>query len=227
MLIHKRRRHAWACPKHLGWECRGNSSLFPALRQPGFPGCALRAYPRMTVGRCLFPDEGRSSLGAGLRAQLVCGIHVCGGRRPSGGLRRRGTQARRTASAPHLSNDREAAGLPVRMMRVVRVSCGRRYSRRDGGRTASYRFLFLQFSRPTVFCAKRLKLLAKISGFPPNLHTRPSNKMWCNFWFALRAKSGSRPSPGTRVCGRPFHRGLAEQRKRPRLWAGGACWFEA
>jgi len=25
-----------------------------------------------------------------------------------------------------------------------------------------------------------LKLLAKISGFPPNPHTAPSNKMWCN-----------------------------------------------
>ena len=160
-------------------RCSGNTSLFPALRQPGFPGCALRAYPRMTVGRCVFPDEGRSSLGAGLRAQLACGIHVCGGRGPSGGLRRRRTRARRTASTPHLSSDREAAGLPVRMMRFVRVSCGRMYGRRSGGRTARRGILYLQFSRPTVFCAKRLKLLAKISGCPPNLHARPSNKMWC------------------------------------------------
>ncbi len=127
----------------------------------------------------LFPDEGRSSLGAGLRAQLSCGIHVCGGRGPSGGLRRRWTRARRTASAPHLSSDREAAGLPVRMMRFVRVSCGRMYGRRSGGRTARRGILHLQFSRPAVFCAKRLKLLAKISGCPPNLHARPSNKMWC------------------------------------------------
>jgi hypothetical protein len=37
----------------------------------------------------------------------------------------------------------------------------------------------LQFSRPTVYCAKRLKLRAKFFGFPPNPHTRPSNKMWC------------------------------------------------
>ena len=154
--------------------------MFPAWLQPGFSGCALRAYPRMTVGRCVFPDEGRSSLGAGLRATLSCGIHVCGGRGPSGGLRRRWTRARRTASTPRLSNDREAAGLPVRMMRFVRVSCGRRYGRRDGGRSASYRFLFLQFSRPTVFWRKRLKLFAKISGCPPNLHAAPSNKMWCN-----------------------------------------------
>ncbi len=210
MLIHKRRRHAWACPKHLGWECSGNTSLFPALRQPGFPGCALRAYPRMTVGRCLLPDECRSSLGAGLRATLSCGIHVCGGRGPSGGLRRRRTRARRTASTPHLSSDREAAGLPVRMMRFVRVSCGRMYGRRSGGRTETRRFLFLQFCRPTVFCGKRLKLLAKISRFPPNLHTRSSNKMRCKSRFALRAKAGSRTSPGTRVCGTRFLRGLAE-----------------
>ena len=128
----------------------------------------------------LFPDEGRSSLGAGLRATLSCGIHVCGGRGPSGGLRRRRTRARRTASTPHLSSDREAAGLPVRMMRFVRVSCGRMYGRRSGGRTETRRFLFLQFSRPTVFWRKRLKLLEKIFGFPPKLHAAPSNKMWCN-----------------------------------------------
>ncbi|MEY4782688.1 MAG: hypothetical protein RIR41_623 [Pseudomonadota bacterium] len=68
-------------------------------------------------------------------------------------------------------------GSLLRMCAFVDVSCRRTYGRSGGGRTARRAFLFLQFCRPTVFCGKRLKLLEKISGFPPNLRAAPSNNM--------------------------------------------------
>jgi len=68
--------HAWACPEHPGFGSHGNASLFPAWRQPGFPGCGLRPYPRMTVGSVvLLAGLGRSALGAELRAPHPCANH--------------------------------------------------------------------------------------------------------------------------------------------------------
>jgi hypothetical protein len=51
-------------------------------------------------------------------------------------------------------------------VRVMRALCACQNRRRKAKR----RFLFLQWSRPTVFLRKRLKLLTKNFGFPPNLH---------------------------------------------------------
>ena len=63
-------------------------------------------------------------------------------------------------------------GSLLRMCAFVFESWARIYGRRNGGRTARRGFLSLQVRRPTVFRGKRLKLLEKIFGYPPNLHTR-------------------------------------------------------
>jgi hypothetical protein len=63
----------------------------------------------------------------------------------------------------------------------------------------------LRSAFPQIFCGKLLRLLRVIFWFPPNPYTRFPTKGGVTFdigyGFALRAKSGPRPSPGTRTFG--------------------------